>query len=97
MGRGRPEPANRNKSDGRYKSGSKGCFIATAVYGDFNAPEVVSLRRWRDQVLSTTILGRAVIEFYYCISPPIARYLACSPRVSAQIRKLLDAFIHRHG
>lgn len=94
MGRGRSEPASRN-SDGRYASDSKGCFIATAVYGDFNAPEVVSLRLWRDRVLSTTITGRAFINLYYRISPPVARYLVCCPRLSAQIRKLLDVFVRR--
>ena len=93
---GRPEPASRDKSSGRYKSDS-GCFIATAVYGDFDAPEVVSLRNWRDQVLSTTIAGRAFISAYYFISPPIARYLTCSPWLSSQTRKFLDAFIRRHG
>ena len=95
MSRGRPEPANRDKSNGRYKSGSKGCFIATAVYGDINAPEVISLRRWRDRVLSTNVLGRLAIEFYYWSSPPIARYLAMSPRLSAQVRKLLNEFVNR--
>lgn len=94
---GRPEPASRDKSSGRYTSDSKGCFIATAVYGDFNAPEVVSLRNWRDQVLSTTIAGRAAISLYYFISPPIARYLTGSPWLSTQIRKILDAFVRRHG
>jgi hypothetical protein len=97
MTRGRPEPANRDKSSGRYKSDSKGCFIATAVYGDFNAPEVILLRRWRDKVLSTTIFGRAMITLYYSMSPPIAQYLARSPRLSTHIRKLLDAFVRRHG
>jgi len=94
---GRPEPASRDKSSGKYTSDSKGCFIATAVYGDFNAPEVISLRRWRDQVLSTTIVGRVAITLYYRLSPPIARYLSCSPWLSAQIRKVLDAFVRWHG
>ena len=94
MGRGRPEPASRDKSSGKYTSDSKGCFIATAVYGDFNAPEV---RRWRDQVLSNTIAGRTAITLYYRFSPPIARYLVHSPKLSAKLRKFLDAFVHRHG
>lgn len=97
MTRGRPEPANRDKSNGRYTSDSKGCFIATAVYGDFNAPEVISLRQWRDQVLSTTVLGRLVIAFYYRVSPPIAKYLSCRPWLSAQVRRVLDVFVHWQG
>lgn len=96
MGRGRPEPASRDKSTGRYKT-EGGCFIATAIYGDFDAPEVISLRHWRDRVLSTTSIGRASIALYYLISPPIARYLATSPRLSSQIRKILNAFIRYLG
>ena len=46
MIRDRPEPAARNQDDGRYKAGKKsGGLIATAVYGNFEAPEVVTLRR----------------------------------------------------
>lgn len=96
MGRGRPEPASR-KSDGKYSTDSKGCFIATAVYGDFNAPEVIALRRWRDQVLLCTPSGRAMIVLYYRLSPPIARYLERSPRLAGYTRKLLNTFVRRRG
>ena len=95
MSRGRPKSANRDPSNGQYKSGSKRCFIATAVYGDFKAPEVIILRNWRDRVLSTNTLGRLAIEFYYRTSPPIARYLASHPRLSAHVRKLLNEFVNR--
>ncbi|MFH1592365.1 MAG: CFI-box-CTERM domain-containing protein [Candidatus Woesearchaeota archaeon] len=41
------------------------CFIATAVYGDVNAPEVQALRQFRNNVLSESRLGRMVINLYY--------------------------------
>ncbi|MFA6088997.1 MAG: CFI-box-CTERM domain-containing protein [Candidatus Woesearchaeota archaeon] len=41
------------------------CFIATAVYGNINAPEVNTLRQFRDEVLAKNKLGRAFINFYY--------------------------------
>ncbi len=44
---------------------SSSCFIATAVYGDINAPEVQVLRRFRDNVLMETGLGRKIVDLYY--------------------------------
>lgn len=41
------------------------CFIATAVYGDINAPQVQTLRDFRDNLLMETELGRRLVEFYY--------------------------------
>ncbi len=47
----------------------KGCYVATAVYGSYDCPEVWTLRRFRDNVLSATWYGRAFIKVYYAISP----------------------------
>lgn len=91
MGRGRPEPASR-KPDGRYDKDSR-CFIATAVYGDQDSPQVLTLRGWRNDRLSSTSLGRAVIQIYYITSPPIARTLLRSPRLAAIVRTALDQFV----
>lgn len=41
------------------------CFVATAVYGDVNAPQVQKLREIRDNVLVQNSLGRAFVDFYY--------------------------------
>lgn len=65
---------------------TKGCFIATACYGDYNAPEVITLRLFRDQKLLKTIQGRIFIRFYYTISPPIANLILKSPRLQQFIR-----------
>lgn len=56
----------------------KACFVATACYGDEDAPEVVRLRRYRDEVLSHSVAGRALIRTYYRLSPPVAAWIARS-------------------
>lgn len=54
------------------KSSNSGCFIATAVYGNYDAPEVKILREFRDSFLSKYKLGQLFIKEYYNYSPPIA-------------------------
>ena len=43
----------------------KACFIATAVYGDINAPQVHTLRQFRDNVLLRSRFGTKAVQLYY--------------------------------
>jgi len=52
------------------------CFIATAVYGSPGAGEIVVLRRFRDEVLMNSTLGREWVKQYYRSSPPLAAFIA---------------------
>lgn len=45
------------------------CYIATMAYGDNNAPEVITLRSFRDKYLVKNNLGRRFIRWYYKHSP----------------------------
>lgn len=54
---------------------SKGpCYVATAVYGSYDCPQVWTLRRYRDEVLGSTWYGRLFIKLYYAISPTLVKW-----------------------
>ena len=71
------------------------CYIATAVYGSYDAPEVLILRRFRDEVLSKSMPGRAFIRSYYAVSPPVARRLENAGQMNRLVRRMLDKIVHR--
>lgn len=51
------------------------CFIATSAFESADAPEVLFLRNYRDQVLLKNHLGQVFVKTYYRISPAIAHVL----------------------
>ena len=53
---------------------SGGCYVATAVYGSYDCPQVWTLRRYRDYTLAETWYGRAFIRTYYAISPALVKW-----------------------
>lgn len=72
---------------------SGGCYIATAVYGNYDHPSVIVLRAFRDDRLAQTMSGRALIKMYYMASPLLASKLKRAPNVSAGARIILDKII----
>lgn len=50
------------------------CYIATAVYGSYDCPQLWTLRRYRDNTLAMSWYGRAFIRAYYVLSP---RFVEC--------------------
>lgn len=76
----------------------EGCYIATAVYGSYDAPEVLVLRKFRDEVLKQSALGRIFIKTYYVLSPSIAIKMKKMKSVNHIIKKVLDIWIqHLEG
>ena len=73
-----------------------GCYVATAVYGSYDCPEVWVLRRFRDHTLAQSALGRAFIRAYYAVSPALVRRFGgagwfrglCKPPLQALVRRL---------
>lgn len=63
---------HRNQSNTNSNTGS--CYVATAVYGSYDCPQVWTLRRYRDYTLAETRYGRAFIRTYYAISPMLVKW-----------------------
>jgi hypothetical protein len=65
----------RADGDGDDCRGFCDCFIATAAFGSWMDPHVVTLREFRDRVLMTNSPGRAFVAAYYRASPPVAAWI----------------------
>ena len=74
-------------------SGSSGCYIATMAYGDYDHPQVMILRQFRDEVLDRSALGKWFIKTYYHYSPKLVERLKNQKTVNIIIRKALNQFI----
>ncbi|MDR0908323.1 MAG: sel1 repeat family protein [Spirochaetaceae bacterium] len=85
----------------KKESNSGGCYIATAVYGSYDAPSVMTLRHFRDEYLAKSLLGRLFISIYYKLSPQIANSLRNTVIINRLVRCILDRFVirlrDRHG
>ncbi|MBP3320987.1 MAG: Ig-like domain-containing protein [Clostridia bacterium] len=72
---------------------SKGCYVATAVYGSYDCPEVWVLRRFRDGFLSRYWLGRCFIDTYYAVSPKAVALLGEYKWFNRFFRRHLDRLV----
>ena len=72
---------------------SKGCYIATAVYGSYDCPEVWVLRRFRDNILYKTWYGRVFIRIYYNLSPYVVKVFGSNSFFKRLCRIPLDKLV----
>ena len=75
------------------EGGGDGCYIATMCYGDYNHPQVMVLRDFRDTVLLQHSWGQSFVRFYYRHSPNWVEHLKDKYLINKIIRKILDNFI----
>lgn len=69
---------------------NRGCFVATVAFSDPEAPEVVRLRRFRDDRLLRSVAGRLAAALYYRTGPLAARILRKSPGALSVTRRILS-------
>ena len=74
-------------------STTRGCYVATAVYGSYDCPEVWTLRRFRDNVLAKTWYGRLFIRMYYAVSPTAVRLFGSQEWFQNFFRGRLDRMV----
>lgn len=70
-----------------------GCYIATMVYGSYDAPEVLVLRKFRDEKLAPYFWGRVGIRIYYCLSPLFVKIFRNNQIVNSMIKRVLDCWV----
>lgn len=79
----------------KYKGKSSGCYIATAVYGSYDCPEVWTLRRYRDSVLDNSWYGRLFIRCYYAVSPTLVKWFGKTDWFVNFFRKPLNKWVSK--
>lgn len=64
----------RTKQESESKN-NEGCYIATMVYENYDHPNVILLREFRDKKLNTYYLGKIFIKGYYRYSPKYVQFV----------------------
>lgn len=70
------------------------CYVATAVYGDRDHPEVMRLRGFRDSVLLRSASGRRFVRWYYREGPGLALMQGIFPELGLASRVALGGLGH---
>lgn len=69
------------------------CYIATAVYGSYDCPQVWVLRRFRDEVLTPTQYGNFFVKTYYAVSPKLLQLVGDTKVFRKICISVLDKFV----
>jgi len=73
------------------------CLIASAAYGSELAPQVQSLRGFRDRIVIKTFAGEQFMQvfnaFYYSFSPSIANAVNSSPALADLTRLIISPLV----
>lgn len=83
-----------NGTGGNWK-GKDVCFVATAIYGSYDAPQVLVLRNYRDNYLKNKLWGRGFITLYYKIGPLLAMLIQRQSTLRKFSRLILDNLVKK--
>jgi hypothetical protein len=92
-------PVGPHRTESYMKTGAghttirSGCFVATVAYGDRNHPDVVLLRKFRDEVLTRSSAGRRFIDWSWRTGPYLARCIRQSPHLRYGSRWLISCLV----
>jgi|TARA_B110000259_G_scaffold127792_1_gene144447 uncharacterized tellurite resistance protein B-like protein len=79
----------------KQPSKKEGCFVATAVMGDYNDPLVLDLRKYRDETIQKSAIGRGFINLYYRFGPIPAKVIAKNDFLRLVVLKALIKPLHK--
>lgn len=88
-------PTSKYLSSSPQSTSAAGCYIATAVYGSYDCPEVWTLRRYRDYTLAATWYGRIFIRVYYSVSPLLVKWFGKTRFFKRMWHRKLDRMVKR--
>jgi hypothetical protein len=74
---------------------AEGCYIATSVYGSYEAPEVILLRKFRDKYLNSNFFGRGFVKIYYSTSPTFVEMTKDMKQLNSFIKRIFDIFLKK--
>ena len=69
------------------------CYIATCVYGSYDCAEVWTLRRYRDDTLDKSWLGRIFIRSYYATAPKVIKLFGKTKWFNKLCKSVLDRWV----
>ena len=90
-----PNPEVNEERFSTMRENSSGCYIATAVYGSYDCPQVCTLRRFRDNVLDKTWYGKIFIKIYYAISPALVNLFGNTTWFKIMWKSKLDCLVEK--
>ena len=65
------------------------------AYGNYDHPQVIELRKYRDQVLLKNYFGKIFVKIYYSVSPHLVKKLKNQNKINKLITSLLDKLIEK--
>lgn len=69
------------------------CFVASAVYESWSAPQLQTLRCFRDRVLLRSATGQWLVNQYYRVGPKWAAVVRETPWLQSTLRPCLGAVV----